>query len=80
MLLFWYSPREKQHIAIQSDSKFNAIVSNLTIGFCEEKAKNCVLKVDNNEGGGVIQNLIVNDIDLLNDKTFEKYLTGKIIS
>lgn len=77
---FWYSPRGKQHIAVRSDEKFNSIVSNLTIGFCENKAKNYVLKTGNDDGGGIIQNLIVSDMNAINDDTYKKYLSGVVIS
>lgn len=77
---FWYSPREKHHIAIKSNKDFNAIVSNFAIGFCGDEAKNYVLETENDDGGGVIQNLIVSDINLMDDKAFEKYLAGKVVS
>lgn len=75
---YWYSPREKQHIGIKT-TKFDCIVNNFTIGFNGNEAKNAVLQVDEKGGKGVLQNLIVNDESLLDDKTHEEYLFGASI-
>lgn len=70
---FWYSPREKEHIAAKTNGKFNSVITNFTIGFCGNEAENIVLKAAEEGGSGVIQNLLLND-ESVNNEQYKRYL------
>ena len=75
---FWYSPREKQHIAVKAVGEFKSIISNLVVGFCGNEAENAVLKAEKG-GRGIIQNLIISSGAEIHDEMYKEYLTGTTI-
>lgn len=74
----WYSPREKAHVAFAAEGKFTSVVTNLRIGYNGREADNRVLKVGEDGGSGVFQNLFY-DTNVVDDQAHMKYLVGKIL-
>lgn len=70
---FWYSSREKAHVAFKTEGKFDSIVTNYRIGFKDLETENAVLLVGEDGGNGMIQNLKVNE-ELVTDNTHLKYM------
>lgn len=68
---FWYSPKGDSHTAIKTDNKFNAIVSNMRIGFPDSE-NNYVLSVGQVGGSGKLKDTIIsNDVA---SKTYKAYV------
>ncbi len=74
----WYSPRGNKEVAIECKGKFNATVANIRVHFREDTTNNALLTVGEAGGNGVIENPVTN-AHAITDKTYEDYLTGKII-
>ena len=55
---FWYSSQGETHTAFRAEEKFNSILTNFKTGFTGD-CKNVVLKVGENGGSGVIDNLSI---------------------
>ena len=76
--VMWYSPRGNKEVAIQCDGQFKASVTNIRVHFRADTTNNALL-VEGAEGGcGFIENPVT-DENLIQDKTYKKYLTGKVI-
>lgn len=56
---FWYSDQGGSHIAYRADGRFNATLDNFKIGFKNNKTVNVVLSVGEEDGRGVMNNLMV---------------------
>ena len=77
--IMWYSPRDNKEVGFQCDGDFNASVTNVKIHFRGDTTNNSVLTMPENAGGeGFIENPVINE-DLINDKTYKKFVTGRII-
>ena len=76
--VMWYSPRGNKEVAIQCDGQFKASVTNIRVHFRGDTTNNALL-IESEEGGcGFIENPVT-DENLIQDKTYKKYLTGKVI-
>ena len=76
--VMWYSPKGNKEVAIECTGKFKASVTNIRVLFRKDTTNNALLKVGAKGGNGFIENPIV-DKNLITDKTYKKYLTGRII-
>ena len=77
---YWYHYGEgDSHRAMHAAGKFNAIVTNMTVGFQRNEPTNSVLKADEPGGTGVIRDIRV-DVNAIDDKANDdlfKHLDGK---
>ena len=77
---YWYHYGEGDpHSAMYAMGKFNAIVTNMTVGFQRNEPVNSVLKVGEPGGTGVVRDIRV-DVNAIDDKDGDdlfKYLDGK---
>ena len=73
---WWYSSKEGRHTAFKSMGKFNAVVSNMTVGMIKSSAatENIVLDVAEEGGLGTFTNLFIQDTTVPTDRVYEKYL------
>lgn len=55
---YWYSPREGKHVAVRADNKFNAIVTNINIGYRGNEAENHILLVGEEGGNGILDRVL----------------------
>ena len=75
----WYSARDQKEVGFECDGDFNGSILNAKIHFRRDVANTAFLTQPEGCGGeGIIENPITND-DLIADKTYKKYVTGKII-
>ncbi|MBO6160814.1 MAG: hypothetical protein J6O01_04965 [Bacteroidales bacterium] len=72
----WYSSKGKKHVAFKSVGKFNATVSNMTVGAAPSTAapENIVLETAEEGGRGSFTNLFVQDDSILTDHVHERYM------
>lgn len=75
---YWYSPREICHIGFEAEGKFNGLVMNAKVGFRGQEAENRILRVGEEGGLGVFENLIVRG-EVSEDDPCRKYLQGNIL-
>lgn len=75
---FWYSSYGEQHIAFQSDGTFDSIVNNYRVGFRDNESKNIILKVAEEGGEGIFDNIFTYK-RLISDDSHVPYLQGKIV-
>ena len=75
--VMWYSPKGDKEVGIECDGQFNATVMNMRIHFRGDTTNNAFLKVGAEGGRGLIENPVTDD-NLIHDKTYKDYLTGKI--
>ena len=73
---WWYSSQGGRHTAFKSTGKFNAVVSNMTVGMVKNSAatENVVLDVAEEGGFGVFTNLFVQDPSVLTGNAHEPYM------
>ncbi len=77
--IMWYSPRGNKEVGFVCDGDFNACITNPKIHFRGDTTNNAFLVLPEGAGGnGFIENPVVND-DVVHDKTYKKFVTGKII-
>ena len=77
--VMWYSPRGDKEVGFTCDGDFNASITNAKIHFRGDTTNNAFLTLNEGAGGeGFIENPVVND-DLVHDKTYKKFVTGRII-
>jgi hypothetical protein len=77
--IMWYSPRGNKEVGFQCDGDFNASITNPKIHFRGDTTNNAVLLLPEGAGGhGFIDNPVVDD-NLVTDKTYKKFVTGRII-
>jgi hypothetical protein len=77
--IMWYSPRGNKEVGFQCDGDFNASITNPKIHFRGDTTNNAVLVLPEGAGGhGFIDNPVVDD-NLVTDKTYKKFVTGRII-
>ena len=75
----WYSKRDNKEVGFECDGDFNGSILNAKIHFRGDVQNTAFLTQPEGCGGeGIIENPITND-DLIADKTYKKYVTGKII-
>ena len=73
---WWYSGERGRHTAFRSTGKFNAVVSNMTVGMVRSSAaaENVVLDVAEDGGSGTFTNLFIQDRSVLTGHAHEKYM------
>ncbi len=77
--IMWYSPRGNKEVGFQCDGDFNASITNPKIHFRGDTTNNAVLVLPEGAGGhGFIDNPVIDD-NLVTDKTYKKFVTGRII-
>ena len=77
--IMWYSAKGDKEVGFIAQGNFNASITNPKVHFRGETTNNSFLVLDEGAGGdGFIENPIVND-DNVHDKTYKKFVTGKII-
>ena len=75
----WYSKSDNKEEGFECDGDFNGSILNAKIHFRGDVQNTAFLTQPEGCGGeGIIENPITND-DLIADKTYKKYVTGKII-
>ena len=75
----WYSKRDNKEVGFECDGDFNGSILNAKIHFRGDVQNTAFLTQPEGCGGeGIIENPITND-DFIADKTYKKYVTGKII-
>jgi hypothetical protein len=75
----WYSPLGNKEVGFECDGDFNGSITNMKIHFRADTTGNAFMTLPEGAGGeGIIENPVVND-DLVADKTYKRFLTGKII-
>jgi hypothetical protein len=70
--VYWYSPAGGTHTAVRADGKFNALVTNMRVGFVFPEAKNLILQAE--EGGCGILDRVITRKEHLADDFYEKHL------
>ena len=74
----WYSPRGNKEVAIQCDGRFCASVNNIRVHFRGDTTNNALL-IEGAEGGtGFFESPVI-DENLIQDKTYTKYIKGKVV-
>ena len=73
----WYW-KDSQEVAIACDGRFDATVTNIKVNFREDTTNNALLRVGEEGGNGLIENPIIN-AQAITDKTYEKYVVGRIM-
>ena len=77
--IMWYSPRGDKEVGFEIEGDFNASITNPKIHFRGDTTNNEVLVISPEANGkGFIDNPIFND-DVVKDKTYKKFVTGRII-
>ena len=77
--IMWYSAKGDKEVGFIAQGDFNASITNPKIHFRGDTNNNAFLVLPEGAGGqGFIENPIVND-DLVHDKTYQKYVTGRVI-
>ena len=77
--IMWYSPRGNKEVGFQCDGDFNASITNPKSHFRGDTTNNAVLVLPEGAGGhGFIDNPVIDD-NLVTDKTYKKFVTGRII-
>lgn len=71
--VYWYGPKGEVHTAVHAVGKFNALFTNLRVGYKFPELKNILLKVGAEGGRGVLDRVLVRE-DMLNDDTYKPYL------
>ena len=74
---FWYTGAGGREIAFKADGRFNSVVTNLRSDFRDD-TENSALVVGEGSGGGVFENLLVNE-NSLSDKSHKIYMRGNLI-
>ena len=75
----WYSPLGNKEVGFECDGDFNGSITNMKIHFRADTTGNAFMTLPEGAGGeGIIENPVVND-DLVEDKTYKRFVTGKII-
>ena len=75
----WYSSTGNQEIAFKADGRFNASVTNPRVHFRKDTTNNALLLTGEDGGNGFIENPVISEL-LIQDKTYQKYLTGNVIN
>ncbi len=77
--VMWYSPRGDKEVGFACDGDFNGSIVNAKIHFRGDTNNNAFLTLPEGAGGeGFIENPVVND-DLVHDKTYQRFVTGRVI-
>ncbi len=77
--IMWYSPLGGVENAFKVNGKFNSVIRTPRINFLKD-TKSTVISVTEEGGSGIIENPMFNDSTIIGDRSFEQYLSGKIIS
>ncbi len=77
--IMWYSPKGNREVAFKIKGIFSSIISNAGVNFRSDTKENILLSVEKDGGKGMLLNPIVNDIRLVCDSTYEKYIEGRLI-
>ncbi len=78
--IMWYSPKGGTETAYKVNGKFNSIITGARVNFRGDSANNSLLLVSESGGSGKLENTMVNDPHLIQNKQYEEYLSDKIIS
>lgn len=72
---FWYRASGERHIFFQSEGQFNSNVQNANVGFNSNNRvkENIILEASEEGGTGIFQNLFINDMESVTDKSHETY-------
>ncbi|MBR5025808.1 MAG: hypothetical protein IKX48_12125, partial [Victivallales bacterium] len=72
---WWYSPKALKQVVFKTDGPFNAVVTNLRVGFRGDETYHMILDEKKPGGHGVFLYMHVKP-DTINEKerTFEKYV------
>ncbi|MBE6593125.1 MAG: hypothetical protein E7642_03930 [Ruminococcaceae bacterium] len=77
--IMWYSPRGDKEVGFEIQGDFNASITNPKIHFRGDTTNNEVLVLpEDAKGQGFLDNPILND-EVVKDKTYKKFVTGRII-
>ena len=73
---YWYSKRGAKHTIFKSDGEFNSAVMNMHAGHRKNNAtaENIILEVGKDGGTGYFENLHIDDVSVVTDRTHEKYM------
>ena len=78
--IMWYSNRGGVETAFKVDGKFNSVIRTPRVNFRGDNFNNTFLSVTEENGSGIIENPMINNEDYITDKSYEKYLTGIVIT
>ena len=77
--VMWYSPLGNKEVGFECAGDFNASITNAKIHFREDTTNNAFITLPEGAGGdGFIDNPVFNE-ELVGDKTYERFVTGRII-
>lgn len=79
-IAWWYAKDPgRQHLAIRCTGRYNALATNMLIGFRGGEARNTVLKIGKDGGKGYLRDLRMNE-NLVNEteKAYLKYKQGEV--
>jgi len=78
--IMWYTTKNGVENAFRVNGKFNSVIRTPRVNFHGDETHSSLLSVSEEGGSGIIENPMLNNAAFINDKGYEKYLSGRIIS
>ena len=78
--IMWYSANGNTETAFKVNGKFNSIIRNPRVNFRGDTENNALLLVSEDGGSGMLENPMINDPERIQNKQYEEYLVGRIVS
>lgn len=70
----WYCARGERHTAVKADGAFDAVMTNLRVGFFNNETENVLLEEGRPNGTGVFERILVNTDRTLTGDAYAAYL------
>ena len=78
--IMWYSPKGNCETAFKVNGKLNSVIRTPRVNFRGDTSNNALLTVTEEGGSGFIDTPMINNPANIQDKTYEEYLRGGVIT